>query len=100
MSITEKVWHIYIGESWLGTLTPTGADENWYYADFGEGDAWGNYRPWFMQALEAHQAGDDASWENIYSQLLMMGLALVADDGETYQEPTIHIDGGSAWFLV
>jgi hypothetical protein len=100
VGITDKVWQIYVGDSWIGTLTPTGADDNWYYADFTQGDAWGNFAPWFKQAFEAHQAGDEATWQNVYSQLTLMGLTITADDGEAYDNPTLHIDGNSAWFVV
>lgn len=100
MSITDKVWHIYVGSSHIGTLMPTGADENWYYASFAQGEAWGNFAPWFKQALDAHQSGDQDAWESIYSQLTMMGLTMTADDGESYTSPTLHIDGGNAWFVV
>lgn len=94
----DKVWHLYIGQSWLGTLTPTGADDNWYYADFTQGDAWGNFAPWFNKAAEAQMSGGD--WESVYQQLYHMGLSLVADDGETYERPQVFVDGGSAWFIV
>ena len=100
MSITDKTWHVYVGESWIGSLTPSGADDDWYYADFSQGDAWGNFAPWFQQAVEAHKAGDEATWQNVYSQLTAMGLTIRADDGESYNNPTIHIDGGNAWFIV
>jgi hypothetical protein len=100
VSIMDKAWNLYIGESWLGTLTPTESDDNWYYADFAEGDAWLNFRPWFLQALEAQQAGDDAAWRAVYDQLYAMNLVLAADDGETFASPTVFIDGGSAWFIV
>jgi hypothetical protein len=100
VSILDKTWHIYLGGSHIGTLTPTGADDNWYYANFTQGDAWGNFAPWFQQALTAFNAGDSAKWEGIYSQLTMMGLSLHADDGESYANPTLHIDGGTAWFTV
>jgi hypothetical protein len=100
VGITDKVWQVYVGDSWIGTLTPTGADDNWYYADFTQGDAWGNFAPWFKQAFEAHQAGDEATWQNVYSQLTLMGLTITADDGEAYDNPTLHIDGNSAWFVA
>ncbi len=100
MSIQDKVWHVYVGQSWIGTLTPTNADANWYYATFTPGDAWGNFAPWFQKAVEAHKAGDEAGWQQWYSQLTTMGVSIAADDGESYQNPTIHIDGGNAWFVV
>ncbi|NDJ53378.1 MAG: hypothetical protein GYB68_09880 [Chloroflexi bacterium] len=100
MGVQEKVWHMFIGDSWLGTLTPTGADDSWYYADFNAGDSWGNFAPWFEQAVAAHMSGDDAGWENVYSQLLTMGLILSSDDGEVLNGPTVHIDGSSAWFFA
>lgn len=94
----DKTWHLYIGQSWLGTLTPNGSDDNWYYADFTEGDAWGNFAPWFKQAAEAQKSGGD--WEAVYQQLYMMGLSLVADDGESFENPAVFVDGSSAWFVV
>ena len=100
MSILDKPWHIYVGDSWIGTLMPTTSDDTWYYADFSEGDAWGNFAPWFKQAYEAFRAEDDAAWQNIYSQLRLMGLALRSDDGESHANVTVHIDGSSAWFVV
>lgn len=100
MSIQDKTWHLYVGDSWLGTLTPTGADSDWHYAAFTPGDAWGNFKPWFIQAADAHKAGDDAAWNNVFSQLTVMGLALVADDGERYDNPTVVVDGSNAWFVV
>ncbi len=98
--MTDKNWHIYIGNSYIGTLTPTGADDQWYQATFTAGDAWGNFAPWFNQAFAAHQSGDQAGWQNVYQQLTLMGLTITADDGESYSNPTILIDGGSAWFVV
>ena len=100
MSILDKTWHVYVGGSYIGTLTPTGSDDHWYYADFTQGDAWGNFAPWFKQAVDAFNAGDNAKWEGVYSQLTAMGLTLSSDDGEAYDAPTLHIDGGSAWFVV
>ena len=100
MGILGAVWHLYVGQSWVGTLTPTGADETWYYADFVEGDAWGNFAPWFTTAFEAFQSGDEEAWQNIFGQLHMMGMALVAESGATYENPTVLIDGSSAWFVV
>ena len=63
----NKVWHVYVGDSWVGTLTPTGSDESWFYANFNQGDAWGNFAPWFQRAMECHNCGDDAGWHNWYS---------------------------------
>lgn len=100
VSVLDKAWHLYVGQSWVGTLTPTGSDETWYQASFSPGDGWGNFAPWFQRAYEAFSNGDEAGWNNWYSQLSQMGLVLTADDGESYQNPTIHIDGSSAWFLV
>jgi hypothetical protein len=100
VSILDKTWHLYVGQSWVGSLMPTGSDDNWYYADFTEGDAWGNFRPWFVKAVEAQQAGDEGAWQATYEQLSFMGMALVADDGERYDSPTVFINGGSAWFVV
>ena len=100
MSITEKLWQVYVGQSWIGTLSPTGSDDNWFYADFTEGDGWGNFAPWFKNAIEAHKSGDNATWETTYQQLTMMGLTISAEDGESYSNPTLHIDGASAWFIV
>jgi hypothetical protein len=100
VSITEKVWHITIGSSWVGSLTPTGADGDWYTAEFTEGDAWGNFAPWFRQAYAAYTAGDEATWRNMALQFQIMGLAISADDGESYANPAILIDGSSAWFAV
>ncbi len=100
VAITDKVWHVYVGQSWIGTLTPTNADNQWYYASFAPGDAWGNFAPWFAQAVQAHTAGDQAGWEKVYQQLTLMKLTLSADDGESYANPTLHIDGANAWFTV
>ncbi len=100
MSALDKTWHIYIGGSWLGTLTPTTADDQWYIADFTPGDAWGNFAPWFERAFEAFQNGDQPGWDNWYSQLTAMGVDLTAEDGETHHNPTLHIDGQQAWFLI
>ncbi len=99
MGISDKTWHLHVGGSWVGTLTPTGSDDTWYYASFSQGDAWGNFAPWFEQAAKAQQAGD-AGWQTTYDQLIAMGVTISADDGETYQNPTVLIDGGSAWFVV
>ncbi|HEC24107.1 MAG TPA: hypothetical protein ENI95_14440 [Chloroflexi bacterium] len=100
MSILDKVWHVYVGDSWIGTLAPTGADDSWYYADFTEGDAWGNFAPWFREALAAFQAEDAEALEKVYSQLWLMGLVISAEDGESYTNPTVYIDGANAWFSV
>lgn len=96
----SKSWYVYIGESWVGTLHPTSADDEWVQADFEEGDAWGNFAPWFIKAADAYQAGDEAEWQNWTSQLAAMGLNLRADDGENYASPTIIVDGSQAWFAV
>lgn len=99
MSALDKVWHVYIGSSWVGTLTPTGSDDEWYYADFAAGDAWGNFAPWFQSAYECYRGGDEVGWHNWFAQLTAMGLTLSADDGEAYRNPTLHIDGTRAWFI-
>ena len=99
MSALEKVWHVYVGDSWVGTLTPTGSDDEWYYANFSQGDAWGNFAPWFQHATEAYNGGDEAGWHNWYSQITAMGLLISSDDGESYRNPTLHIDGDNAWFV-
>jgi len=96
----DKSWHIFVGESWVGTLHPTGADDDWIQADFEEGDAWGNFAPWFIKAAEAYADGDEAGWQSWISQLVAMGLTLRADDGESYASPTVIIEGGQAWFAV
>jgi len=100
VSILDNDWLIYVGDTWIGTLAPTGSDDDWYYADFTPGDGWGNFAPWFQQAVEAHKAGNDNDWNSIYSQLLSMGLTISADNGESYNGPTLHIDGSQAWFVV
>ena len=100
MSVLDKVWHVYVGQSWVGTLTPTGADGSWYYADFSPGDAWGNFAPWFIKAAEAFNAGDEAGWQSVYDQLMLMGVTLVADDGESYHNPIMIMDGNSVRFAV
>jgi hypothetical protein len=100
VDILDKEWQVYVGQSWIGTLTPTGADDEWYYADFSEGDAWGNFAPWFKQAVDAFEAEDDVAWQGIYSQLIAMGLEMRADDGETYTSFTLYVDGDSAWFVI
>lgn len=100
MAIVHKVWHLYVGGSWIGTLTPTGEDANWVYAEFRQGDAWGNFAPWFRKAYDAHRIGNDAAWEDVYTQLISMDLVITSDDGERYESPTIHIDGRQAWFFV
>jgi hypothetical protein len=82
------------------TLTPTGSDDQWYTASFSPGDAWGNFAPWFQKAYEAFSQGDEAGWDGWYSQLTRMGLTLSSDDGESYQNPTIHVDSDRAWFVV
>lgn len=98
MALTDKAWHITVGGTWIGTLTPTGTDGDWVTASFTPGDGWGNFAPWFARAYAAFAAGDSAAWENIYSQLTLMKLSISADDGESYANPTIHIDGSNAWF--
>lgn len=100
MSVLDKVWHVYVGQSWVGTLTPTGADESWCYADFSPGDAWGNFAPWFIKAAEAFNAGDEARWQSVYDQLMLMGVTLAADDGESYYNPTVITDGNSGCFAI
>lgn len=100
MDVLATTWYLYVGQSWIGTLTPTGADEDWYFADFAEGDAWGNFAPWFIKAYEAYADGDDAGWQSVYDQLNMMGMSLVAESGETFENPTVLIDGPNAWFVV
>ena len=100
MDILGKEWQVFVGQSWIGTLTPTGADDDWYYADFTAGDAWGNFAPWFQQAIDAFEAEDDVAWESIYSQLVAMGITMRADDGETYTSFTLYVDGDSAWFVI
>ena len=77
-----------------------GADDDWYYADFTEGDAWGNFAPWFKQAVEAFEAEDDVAWESIYAQLVAMGIEMRADDGESYTSFTLYVDGDTAWFVI
>jgi hypothetical protein len=96
----SKSWYVFVGESWVGTLHPTGSDDEWIQADFEEGDAWGNFAPWFVKAAEAYQAGDEPGWQSWTLQLTAMGLSLRADDGESFSSPTIIIDGGQAWFAV
>lgn len=100
MSVLGKVWHVYVGGSWVGTLTPTGTQGDWVEASFSPGDAWGNFAPWFIQAAEAFGAEDEESWQSPLSQLAMMGVSLVADDGETHANPTVITDGSSGWFAV
>lgn len=98
MALADKTWQITVGGTWIGTLTPTGADGQWVTAAFAPGDGWGNFAPWFSQAYAAFSGGDEAAWQATYSQLTMMGLAITADDGESVANPTIHIDGSNAWF--
>lgn len=100
MALTDKVWHVSLGGSYIGTLTPSGTDGQWTTAAFAPGEAWGNFAPWFAQAFAAFKSGDNAAWQGIYQQITMMGLAIAADDGESYSNPTLHIDGASAWFAV
>lgn len=100
VDILDTIWYLYVGQSWIGTLTPTGADDSWYYAEFTEGDAWGNFAPWFIKAYKAYAAGDEQGWQNVYNQLYMMGLSLVAESGAAYENPTVLVDGGNAWFVV
>ncbi len=100
VSLPGKVWHVYVGQSWVGTLTPTGQDGDWIGAGFSQGDAWGNFAPWFVKAAEAHQSGSEADWQEAQSQLAMMGVTLVSDDGETHANPTVITDGISGWFAV
>jgi hypothetical protein len=100
VDILGKEWQVYVGQSWIGTLTPTGADEDWYYADFTEGDAWGNFAPWFRRAVDAFHAGDDVGWQSTYGQLIAMGIEMHADDGDSYASFTLFVDGGSAWFVI
>lgn len=100
MDVLNTLWHLYVGQSWVGTLTPTDADDTWYYAVFSQGDAWGNFAPWFVKAYEAYAAGDEAGWQNVYDQLYLMGMALVAEDGDAYENPTVLVEGSQAWFVV
>lgn len=100
MDVLNTLWYLYVGQSWVGTLTPTGAEDGWYFATFLEGDAWGNFAPWFVKAYEAYSAGDEAGWQRVYDQLCLMGLVLVAEDGDAYENPTILIDGSQAWVVV
>jgi len=100
VSVLDKQWYVYIGQSWIGTLTPTGSDHDWIYADFAQGDAWGNFAPWFQQSLAAFHRGDHDEWNKWYSQLIMMGLTIRADDGESHHHLTLHIDGSKAWFTL
>ena len=100
MDVLNTLWHLYVGQSWVGTLTPTDADDTWYYAVFSQGDAWGNFAPWFVKAYEAYAAGDEAGWQNVYDQLYLMGMTLVAEDGDAYENPTVLVDGSQAWFVV
>lgn len=96
----DKVWQIYVGGSYLGRLHPTDADNVWTYAHFEAGDAWGNFAPWFQNAVAAHMNGDDAEWSELYQQIEAMGLLLEAEDGESIDQITLHIDGENAWFAV
>ncbi len=100
MSVLDKTWNLYVGQSWIGALTPTGSENEWVLASFAQGDGWGNFAPWFQKAYDAFSSGDEAGWDNWYSQLTRMGLVLSSDDGEAYQNPTVHIDGTHAWFVV
>jgi hypothetical protein len=101
LSVLDTVWHLYVGSSWIGSLAPTGVDGEWVHAEFNEGDAWGNFAPWFQQAAEAYNAGDDDGWDDIYGQLYMMGMTLAPDDGgEVIPNPTVIVDGPDAWFIV
>ncbi len=100
MSVLDKVWHLYIGQSWLGTLTPVNVDGDWVVAEFAQGDAWGNFAPWFVNSAKAFEEGDDEGWQLVYGQLSAMGIALVADDGETVEGPTVITNGDTAWFAV
>jgi hypothetical protein len=100
MNPLGKIWHVYVGDSWVGTLTPTGADDQWYYAQFSEGDAWGNFAPWFERAVECINCGDDSGWHTWYSQLTAMGIVITSEDGESYRNPTLHIHGNDAWFVL
>ena len=100
MALTDKAWHVSIGGTYIGTLTPNGSDGQWVTASFAQGDGWGNFAPWFQQAYAAFSAGDDATWQTVYQQLTLMHLSIAADDGETHASPTLHIDGGNAWFSV
>lgn len=96
----DKDWHLYLGGSYLGTLQPTEADDHWTYAQFAAGDAWGNFAPWFQNAVQAHLNGDDATWAEVYGQIQAMGIYIEAEDGEAFNDLTVHIDGHSAWFAV
>ncbi len=100
MAVLDKVWQVYVGEAWIGTLSPTGSDSEWYYADFAQGDDWGNFAPWFDQAAAAFKAGDDSAWQNWHGQLTAMGLTITADDGESVHNPTLTINGSNAWFVI
>jgi hypothetical protein len=100
MGLVEQKWHVYVGDTWLGTLTPTGEHEGWVGADFEPSDNWDNFSPWFAQAYDAHQNGDTGEWERIYSQIETMGLTITADSGETYDNPTLLVSEGEAWFAV
>lgn len=96
----DKSWHIYLGDSWIGTLHPTTEDGDWIVAEFEAGDAWGNFAPWFQKAAAAYNDGDDAEWDKWYGQLTAMGLVIVADDEEAYDNPVILVDGAQAWFSL
>jgi hypothetical protein len=98
VALTDKAWHITVGGTWIGTLTPSGTDGEWVTASFSPGDGWGNFAPWFAQAYAAFAGGDQAGWQKVYEQLTLMKIAIAADDGESHANPTIHIDGSNAWF--
>lgn len=100
MSVLDNVWHLYIGQSWLGTLTPFEVGGDWIVAEFAQGDAWGNFAPWFVTAAKAFEVGDEEGWQTVYGQLAAMGIALVSDDGETLDSPTVITDGATAWFVA
>lgn len=95
-----KTWYVYVGSSWVGTVDPVGNSGDWIEANFHEGDHWGNFAPWFTRAFDAYHAGDDGTWDDVYGQLATMGIVLEAEDGERYENPTLLINGGSAWIAT
>ena len=93
-------WKLKLDNEILGVLTDGSPDMPFMFCKFVASAPFSKYQALFAKELELLNSDQMALWEQIYSEINALGLALEPNDGtsELITEFILHIDGNKAWF--
>jgi len=96
----SQSWTLKLGNEILGALTDGSLNMPFTFCRFVASAPFSKYQSLFAKELELINSDQMALWEQVYSEINALGLALEPTDGTSglISEFILHIDGNKAWF--